>query len=156
MRPWDNLQKTVDENMISVRSCEMLWYGTEGFSPFPFSPLPMRNLVTKFTWLLGIVLTLIGIAGFFSGGMLFIFEVDRLHNVVHLLSGVLAIVSALVGTSSARMYLIAFGIIYGLVTVLGFMTGGSILGLFMANGADNYLHAGIALACLGVGFGSRE
>lgn len=116
----------------------------------------MNSLTKNVTWVLGIVLVLIGLAGFFVDGMLFVFEVDTVHNIVHLLSGVVAIAAASSGESYSRMYLIVFGIVYGIVTVVGFVNGGDILGLFTANDADNYLHAAIAVVSLGVGFGSKK
>ena len=117
----------------------------------------MNSLVKQFTWVLGIVLTLIGIAGFFVGDTLLIFHVNTIHNIVHVVSGLLALLAVSMGESVARLYLIVFGIVYALVTVLGFvMPNGDILGLFTVNDADNYLHAVIALGCLGVGLGVRK
>lgn len=117
----------------------------------------MNGLVKPLTMVLGVVLTLVGIAGFFLApeGMLLWFEVDTIHNVVHILSGVVAL--AVAGNPAyARLYLIVFGVVYGAVTLLGFTMGGDILGLFHANDADNYLHAAIAIICLAVGFGSSQ
>lgn len=116
----------------------------------------MNSLTKTVTWILGLVLVLIGLAGFFVDGMLLVFEVNNVHNIVHLLSGVVAIAAASSGDSYSRMYLIVFGLVYGLVTVIGFVNGGDILGLFHANDADNYLHAAIAVVCLGVGFGGKK
>lgn len=117
----------------------------------------MNSLVKMLTWILGIVLLLIGILGFILPSPLFgLFEVDMVHNIVHILSGVVAIIAVSTSESYARLFLIVFGIIYGVVTILGFTMGGDILGLFHANTADNYLHAGISLACLAVGFGSKK
>jgi hypothetical protein len=116
----------------------------------------MRSLVKSVTWLFGIVFILIGIAGFFVDGMLIVFQVDTLHNVVHLLSGIVALAAVGAGESYARLYLIVFGLVYALVTVVGFVNGGDILGLFETNAADNYLHAAIALVTLGVGFGGGK
>lgn len=115
----------------------------------------MNALVKQFTLLLGAVLLLVGVAGFFTGDMLLIFQVSPLHNVVHILSGVVGIGAAMMGASKARLYLIVFGLVYALVTVLGFVQG-NILGLFDVNTADNYLHAAIALSSLGIGFGSSS
>lgn len=114
----------------------------------------MSKLVKQFTLLLGVVLTLVGIAGFFTGGMLLFFEVNPIHNVIHLASGIVALGAAGAGSSYARLYLIVFGVVYAAVTVIGFVNGGDILGLFHANDADNYLHAAIALSSLGIGFGA--
>ncbi len=116
----------------------------------------MTSLTKSVTWILGVVLVLIGIAGFFVDGTLLVFQVDTIHNIVHLLSGVVAIAAASSGESYSRIYLIVFGIIYGIVTVVGFVNGGDILGLFEVNDADNYLHAAITVVSLGVGFGSKR
>jgi hypothetical protein len=113
----------------------------------------MTSLVKMVTKLLGIALLLAGIVGFFVDGTLLVFEVDAVHNVVHIVTGLVALVAA--GTYSyARLFLIVFGIIYGLVAILGFMSG-DVLGLFSVNMEDNYLHGAISLLCLVTGFGSR-
>jgi hypothetical protein len=117
----------------------------------------MSSLVKQFTWILGVVFILIGVAGFFTGDMLLVFQVSTVHNIVHLLSGIVALLAVSSGDSYARLYLIVFGLVYALVTVLGFvMPGGNILGLFTVNMADNYLHGAIALASLGIGFGGKK
>lgn len=117
----------------------------------------MGSLVKQFTWILGIVFILIGVAGFFTGDMLLVFQVNTVHNIIHLLSGIVALAAVGSGESLARLYLIVFGLVYALVTVLGFvLPGGDIFGLMTVNMADNYLHAAIALASLGIGFGAGK
>ncbi|MDO8648330.1 MAG: DUF4383 domain-containing protein [Candidatus Peregrinibacteria bacterium] len=113
-----------------------------------------RNLVSPFTWILGLVLALVGVAGFFVEDMLLVFQVDLVHNVIHLVSGIVALVAASRGYQTARHFLIVFGVVYGLVTYLGFTMDGDILGYFSVNMADNYLHAAITAVCLIVGFGT--
>lgn len=115
----------------------------------------MNLLVKPLTGLLGLVLTLAGIAGFFVGDMLFMFHVDTTHNVVHLASGLAGLFAFGSSQLYSRWYLILLGLVYGVVTILGFATG-EIAGLFMVNAADNYLHLAIAAVCLIVGFGSRR
>lgn len=127
------------------------------FIPLSLPPLPMNSLVKTVTWIFGIVLLLVGILGFITGSpLLGLFEVDTTHNIIHILSGIVALIAVSSGESYARLYLIVFGIVYGLVTILGFVTGGSILGLFTVNANDNYLHAAIAIVCLGVGFSGKK
>ena len=116
----------------------------------------MNLLVKPLTGILGLVLVIVGIAGFFVPGMLLMFEVDTIHNVVHLASGLIGLFAFNSSQSYSRMYLIIFGLVYGVVTVVGFAMGGDILGLFHVNDADNYLHLAIAAACLVVGFGSGK
>jgi hypothetical protein len=116
----------------------------------------MNLLVKPLTGILGLVLTIVGIAGFFVAGNLLGFEVDTTHNIVHLLSGLVALFAFSSSQLYSRWYLIVFGLVYGLVTVIGFTMGGDILGLFHVNAADNYLHLAIAAVCLIVGFGSGK
>lgn len=117
----------------------------------------MQALVKPLTWILGIVFLLIGVAGFFvTKNMLLVFEVDAVHNIVHILSGVVALYAVSSGMSYARMFLVLFGIVYAVVALIGFAMGGNVLSLFTVNQADNFLHAAIALVCLVVGFGSKS
>lgn len=116
----------------------------------------MNLLVKPLTGILGLVLTVAGVAGFFVSGSLLGFEVDTTHNIIHLLSGLVALWAFNTSQSYSRTYLIIFGLVYALVTVLGFAMNGDILGLFTVNAADNYLHLVIAAVCLVVGFGSRD
>ncbi len=116
----------------------------------------MNLLVKPLTGILGLVLTLVGVAGFFVPGMLLIFEVNTTHNIVHLASGLIGLFAFNSSQSASRTFLIIFGLVYGVVAILGFMMGGEILGFFHANEADNYLHLAISAACLVVGLGSGK
>jgi len=108
--------------------------------------------------LFGIVFILIGILGFVPGVtnnemLLGIFHVNAAHNVVHLLSGAAALFAGMTSVGASRMYFRVFGVIYGLVAVLGFMMGdGMLLGLISNNTANTWLHVGIASVSLLLGF----
>ena len=126
---------------------------------FCISPPPsfMSTFVKPLTWILGIVLLIVGVLGFVMlSPLLGLFEVDMVHNVVHILSGVIALWAASTGYQYSRLYLMIFGLVYGLVAVLGFVMNGSILGLFAVNMYDNYLHSAIAIVCLVTAFGSHK
>jgi hypothetical protein len=115
-----------------------------------------KTVVTWFGW----IFIIIGILGFIPGitsdGMLLgIFEVSAVHNIVHLLSGIIALAMAAQGEDGARTYAKIFGVVYLLVTLLGFFTG-SFIGLFEANGADNVLHLLLAVIFLWAGFSGRR
>lgn len=112
----------------------------------------------KLAWIFGVGFILIGILGFvpsfLQGGMLFgIFQVDAMLNAVHVLSGGLAIASVRYGARYVRMYFKVFGVVYALLTIIGFVQGGTILGLMTTNMADNLLHLVIAALLLWAGFG---
>jgi hypothetical protein len=105
--------------------------------------------------ILGVVFVIIGLLGFFMDSpLLGLFEVDTVHNVVHLLSGVIAIAAAAMGESAAKTYAKVFGLVYALVTVLGFVMGTDekLLGLMVINANDNYLHLLLAVILLYLGF----
>ncbi len=102
---------------------------------------------------MGIVFIIIGLLGFFSNGeVLGIFHVDALHNVVHLVTGILALYFARKGESSARSFALVFGIIYGLIAIIGFFTtGDKLLGILAIDSADNYLHLVLAIILIVAG-----
>jgi hypothetical protein len=115
-------------------------------------------MAKKSVKVLGWIFIVIGILGFIpgitsaDGKLIGLFEVDSVHNIVHLISGILALIFAAKGESAAKGFAKVFGVIYGLVTIIGFMPSGNVLGLFMVNGADNVLHLVLALIFLYVGF----
>ncbi len=101
----------------------------------------------------GAVLTLAGVAGFLTGGTLLIFGVNALHSVVHLLSGVLGLAAGFsAGGQWARYYNQGFGVVYLIVTVLGFVAPVPMASLLAINPADNFLHLALGLVLAGVGF----
>ncbi|HEX8182624.1 MAG TPA: DUF4383 domain-containing protein [Candidatus Saccharimonadales bacterium] len=107
----------------------------------------------------GIVFLLIGILGLFDaftpdGKLLGIFLVDGVHNAVHILSG-LAALAASQRADWSKLFFKVMGVVYALVTVLGFLAGdgGQVLGLFHVNTNDNFLHLVLAAAFLYLGFG---
>ena len=106
----------------------------------------------------GVIFLIAGIAGFIpalcpNGLLLGLFAVNGMHNVVHILSGVLALAMSFGTEATARNYFRIVGVVYALVTVLGFVAGrgGMLMGMSM-NMADNYLHLAFALFFLWAGF----
>lgn len=104
---------------------------------------------------------IVGVLGFVPGAishnlLLGIFEVDSLQNIIHLLSGLIAIGAAWGSGEYARLYFRAFGVVYAIIAVIGFLQGSSVLGIFAVNMADNLFHLIIAVAALWIGFGMKE
>ncbi len=119
----------------------------------------IMNIQKAAKWF-GIVFILIGVLGFFSvltpnGNLLGIFAVDTVHNIIHILSGIVALLLA--GSyNGAKSYFKIFGIVYALVAIIGFIGSGTILGIFVVNGADNLLHIVIAVLALYFGFSGSK
>lgn len=111
------------------------------------------------TLIFAAVFVIIGLLGFIPaatpGGLLFgVFAVDMIHNLVHLISGmVLAVVGAgIAGVGKERVVFQILGAVYALVALVGLIQGYTVAGLFGVNMADNVLHIVIALAALATGF----
>ena len=83
--------------------------------------------------------------------LLGIFEVNVLHNLVHLLFGIAGIVAARAFDSS-RLFLIGGGVIYALLWIYGVIVDFDSGANFVAiNTADNWLHFLLAVAMIGLG-----
>lgn len=112
--------------------------------------------------LFGWILLVVGILGFVpgitnDGHLLGIFHVNALHNIIHIVSGLAALYLASKGEEGAQTYFKVFGVIYGLVAILGFFSGDeAVLGLVANNGADTWLHVVIAVVALYLGFGTKK
>jgi hypothetical protein len=111
----------------------------------------------------GIVFTLVGIMGFFFTSSMtpaseLGFQVDLVHNLVHLVIGIAGIAAAYTGWS--RTYNQVVGIVYLLVGVAGLIPGlyfdQRLLGLMHVNAADNVLHLVVGAVQAVVGFGVGE
>jgi hypothetical protein len=115
----------------------------------------------RFAVLFGAVYLLVGIAGFALTGVtdfaghhhhtLLIFAVNPLHNVIHLVLGIVWLASAS-RHSAARLADLALGVVLGLVTVLGFVGVTDMLGMSGFADPDNFLH--LATATLALYFGA--
>ncbi|MGN7189695.1 MULTISPECIES: DUF4383 domain-containing protein [unclassified Curtobacterium] len=123
--------------------------------------------VQKVALVVGIVFLLVGIAGFVPGltsgdlagaghgsmaMLLGIFQVSVLHNVVHLLFGVVGLLAAN-RASGSRMYLVIGGIVYFVLWIYGLFTAGHSTGANFVplNNADNWLHLVLAVGMVALG-----
>ena len=115
----------------------------------------------------GAVYLLVGLLGFLAsagvdfaatdGGLLLgIFEVNPLHNIVHLLIGAALLVGGLKSVRAAKTVNIVVGAVYLLVGIVGFFIEGSALNILALNTADHFLHLVTALVLLGVGLGAER
>jgi hypothetical protein len=114
----------------------------------------------------GLTLLLAGLFGFIAdasfdtgdgvqGGSFLGFEVNGIHNLIHVASGLLLLAGSR-SRAAARAVAIAFGATYGVVALIGLLDGNDVLGLIPINSADNALHVGLALVGLVLGLISRN
>ncbi|HEY3436849.1 MAG TPA: DUF4383 domain-containing protein [Actinotalea sp.] len=109
----------------------------------------------------GAVYLLVGLVGFaVTGGLgfaeseghaLVVFDVNPLHNVVHLAIGATLLLAARASVRAAKGANATVGAVYLLVAVLGPFLMGSPANILALNGADNLLHLASALLLLVVG-----
>ena len=125
-----------------------------------------RTPAQWFSYIFGAVLVLVGLLGFlvdstFDTGqpldgdkLLGIFEVNGIHNVVHILSGLFLL--ALAGKrKTAKTGALAFGVIYAVVTLIGLIDGKDVLSLLPVNPADNVLHIALTVAAIASALASK-
>jgi hypothetical protein len=114
------------------------------------------------------VFLVVGVAGFIPGltteydGMTFaghestamllgVFHVSILHNIVHLLFGIVGLAMART-VSGAKAYLIGGGVVYAVLWLYGLIIDESSAANFVpVNTADNWLHLILAIAMIGLG-----
>ncbi|MDQ5902310.1 MAG: hypothetical protein QG606_526 [Patescibacteria group bacterium] len=95
----------------------------------------------------------VGLFGFTCGSRPEFFDIDPLHNIIHILSGLLAFAAVMLGERVTRFYARSFGMIYLVVSVIGFFSPARfVCGLFVLNTSDYWLHIGIALLLFWIGF----
>lgn len=114
------------------------------------------------------VFVLVGVAGFIPGittnyddltfagheseaELLGIFQVSVLHNIVHLLFGLVGLAAAR-SWNGARSYLIGGGVVYAVLFVYGLLIDHEEDANFVpVNDADNWLHLLLAVGMIGLG-----
>jgi hypothetical protein len=118
---------------------------------------PNRLLATVF----GVVYLLVGLAGFavtgfgdfagtHSGDKLIVFEINPLHNIIHLAIGALLLAASRAATTAKGANTLVGGV-YLLVGIVGLFILDSSANILSLNSADNVLHLASAIVLLGVG-----
>src|SRR5438445_1591394 len=118
-------------------------------------------VVTKTATFGGALLVVVGLLGFIAPGFMGM-HLSAAHNVVLLLSGALAIYFGLMATSSAaRTFCIVFGALYGVLGLVGFVSGGQnytftiIPGALVLGTMDHLVHLVLGAVFLSGGWGWR-
>ncbi|MBO3747778.1 DUF4383 domain-containing protein [Streptosporangiaceae bacterium NEAU-GS5] len=111
----------------------------------------------------GAVYLLVGLVGFavtsgvgfaaHEGHDFLFFELNPLHNIIHIAIGVLLAGAAYIGRASAANTLV--GAVYAAVGVVGLFLTSSDLNILALNHPDNFLHLATATVLLGVGLSRK-
>lgn len=105
--------------------------------------------------IIGATFIVVGLLGFIPNPIVgdthnAIFHADAVHNMVHIISGVLFLIIPFAAPARTALFLKVFGVVYLLLGIIGLFTIGSegmthLLGFLPINGADNYLHIGLGI-----------
>jgi hypothetical protein len=129
----------------------------------PLTRSPNRLVATIF----GAVYLLVAILGFLvTGGVDFagtdgtlllgIFEINWLHDIVHLLIGAALLIAGLSSISAAKSVNGVVGAVYLLVGILGFFIENTAANILALNTPDHFLHLVSAIVLLGVAIGADK
>lgn len=114
----------------------------------------MAKTVAK---ILGVVLLLVGILGFTHVLDSLGAHLSPAHNLVHILSGVIALYFGFAGSlSGAKGFCIVFGLVYLLLGVLGLAMGELHLGPLMLGKVDHGIHLIVGAIFLAGGLFTRN
>lgn len=121
-----------------------------------------NSLAMGWAALAGIVLVAAGALGFLNTSLVgtsenALLHTDTIHNIVHLLTGLLALGIAF-GLKGEQLVngVIGFGVLYVIILV-AVLVSPTLFGIFSvaANGPLHVIHAAVAIVSLGVGFMAR-
>ncbi len=109
----------------------------------------------------GIIFIGFGVLGFIpeftpDGKLLTLFKVNFEQNMLHIISGVTALLCGLSSGFSSKMFFIIGGITYGFLGLYGLYVNQDMLFEMIANNqANNFLHLGTGLFLSLIGFGLK-
>jgi hypothetical protein len=111
--------------------------------------------------ILGVVFLLVGLIGFVSPNLLGA-HLTPVHNVVHIVSGAIALYFGFAGTlSGAKIFSLAFGVVYLALGVLGMALGSGedrmwMLGPLHFGNADHGIHVLLGIIFLAGGLFTKR
>lgn len=111
-------------------------------------------MAKKYSLWFGVIFLLIGLLGFIPNPLVgsgALFHTDSVHNLIHLIVGLILLYTGTKAGDKAVAALKTIGVVYLVVAVLGFLGGDSVLGIFEVNAADNWLHVVLGVLILWLG-----
>jgi hypothetical protein len=115
--------------------------------------ISMNSVARTYSLVLGAILLILGLLGWIpalapGGHFLGLFSLNPVHNLVHLLTGLVGLgAGVLLLDRSVRLYTLTMAVVYGLVAVAGYLQAG-VLSVLAVNLADTLLHTAIFVLSL--------
>ena len=112
-------------------------------------------MVRMFAQVVGVVLILVGIVGFFLGNGFLGLNVDTVENIVHLLTGAIFLYAGFgVATdAAARPIVMGLGVLYIIVLIVGILSP-TLFGLlpYGYHAVDHIIHGAVGILSLAVAY----
>ena len=117
------------------------------------------RLARSWLYLSGVILIAVGLLGFFSNPLVGpdgLVATDNPHNIVHILTGLLALGLAYGMRDNVAMATMLFGALYLIVFVVTIISP-TLFGVFTVevNAIDHVIHIGLAIVSLALGYMAR-
>jgi cytochrome bd-type quinol oxidase subunit 2 len=148
-----------DEAILRGGRIHSVWQKEKGSISISLDGYQLNRIFAVVT---GAIFLVIGVLGFFvsstitEGRLLNLFDVDLMHNLIYLLTGITGIITAIRTRSLTRFYIRIFGFIYLILGIAGLIYptlyfSGRLLGIMHVSVADHVLHlvAGVVAVILG-------
>lgn len=108
-------------------------------------------------YIIGIIIALAGILGFFNNPVVGILDTNAVQNVVYIILGLMVIISTKKGHAMMTKIIGIIFAILGILGLVGFVTsGGTILGVAESTNAVNWFHLIVGVVLLIIGFMSKK
>jgi hypothetical protein len=119
-----------------------------------------NHMAKKLAVVFGIVFVLVGVLGFFQNPLVGdgkYFHTDTIHNVVHLVIGIVLLIASSMGSRTSALWLKIFGVVYIVLFINGLISeSGTLLGFVASNSHDTWLHLVLGVVLLLVGFTAKD
>ncbi len=124
----------------------------EGWENYYLQTTHTRYMAKTMALVFGIILVLIGLLGFVGNplvGANGLFVTNGLHNIVHIVFGIILVVASRSGQGNSALWLKILGFVFLVLAVLGFLLGGPmLLGIVAINTMDQWLHLVLGVVLL--------
>ena len=106
---------------------------------------------------IGVVLILLGLVGYFNNPILGIFGVNIAQDILHLVGGALILWLAMKGSAKpTNMWTGIIALVVGILWFAEGLDGGLLNSIFGINAAISYLHIAVGVVSLAVAFAVKE
>lgn len=115
----------------------------------------LLRILTFFIGILFIILAVLGFMPefFYNGKFLGVFTTNSLNNIMHLATGIIALLCGLKSNYASMVFFLVIGGLYGVLAIVGLFDSSFALFRFIAtNMANSILYAIVALVSLYIGF----